>query len=325
VTAGGICGSDLHEYVAGPHTIPDQEPHPVTGDRLPITMGHEFSGVVEDAGPGVSMAAGTRVAVNPIVWCGECRYCTEGNYHRCTSGGFVGLSGGGGGFAEKAVVSVEKVVPLPADVSTRAAALAEPFSVGLHAVRQSRLELGDEVAVFGCGPIGLAVSQAARLAGATTVVAVEPRDARRERASECGATVTIDPEGVDPVEQLRETCDGGVDVAYEVAGVERTVTDAVRSTRKGGDVTIVSLFEDETALQLNDVVLGERTISGTLAYLGGPLSDREFGMTLEHVASGALDPESIVTDTVSLADVVDEGFERLLDATSDQVKILVRP
>jgi len=325
VTACGICGSDLHEYEAGPQTIPDDEPHPVTGERLPVTMGHEFSGTIVDTGPNVSMSTGTRVAVNPIVWCGDCRYCTEGNYHRCTSGGFVGLSGGGGGFSEEVVVSTEKVVPIPDGLPMESAALAEPFSVGLHAVRQSNLSTGVDVAVFGCGPIGLTIVQAARLSGAKSVIAVEPRDSRRERARESGADVLVDPRDVDPVEAIRDICEGGVDVAYEVAGVEQSVKQSIRSTRKGGEVTVVSLFDEEIPIHPNDIVLGERTLSGTLAYLGGPLSDREFRMTLKHFETGAFDPEALVTDTIGLSEIETQGFERLLDPSSDQVKILVRP
>ena len=325
VEACGICGSDLHEYVAGPMTIPGEEPHPVTGERMPITIGHEFGGVVADVGEGVSVEVGTPVAVNPFISCGECRYCDEGNYQRCVNGGFVGLSGGGGGFSESVVVDEESVVPLPDGLPTEVAALAEPFAVGLHAIRRSDLKLGDSVAVFGAGPIGLTVVQAAKAAGADRVIVSEPRRARRERAADCGADVLVDPGTEDPVSRIDEEVPGGVDVAVEVAGVGPSVEGAIQATRRGGNVTVVSLFEEPIELLPTDIVLGELTVTGTAAYLGGPLAGREFGMTLRNFERGAFDPEPLITSRIGLEEIVEDGFEALLDDESDQVKILVRP
>ncbi|MFC5973589.1 2,3-butanediol dehydrogenase [Halomarina salina] len=324
VAACGICGSDLHEYAAGPITIPDS-PHPVTGESLPITIGHEFAGTVTEGGDGAEVSTGTEVAVNPIVWCGDCRYCAEGNYHLCASGGFVGLSGGGGGFAENVVVSADQVVPLPEAVPVEVAALAEPFTVGVHAVERSGLGLGDSVAVFGSGPIGLAVVQAAAATGADPVYVSEPNPHRRELAEECGADEVLDPTATDPVEYLTERTDGGVDVTFEVAGVEPSLNQALTSTRSGGTTTIVSLFEEAVSIEPIHLVTAERTVVGTAAFHGGPRSAEEFGVTLEKFASGAFDPEPLITSRIDLGDVVDEGFERLLDEESDAVKVLVEP
>lgn len=326
VGACGICGSDLHEYAAGPIFVPDESPHPVSGERLPITMGHEFSGVVREVGEGVhDLAAGDRVAINPILYCGECRQCAEGNYHRCDSVGFIGLSGGGGGFAEEFVVDAEHAVPLADDVSLAAGALVEPLSVALHAVRRSGLRAGDDVAVFGSGPIGLSVVQCARAAGAGRIFVSEPRDARRERAAACGADDLVDPTATDAVDHVAGATGGGVDVAFEVAGVEATYDAALGSTRPGGTVAVVSIWEEEVATDPNTVVLGERTVTGTLAYLGGPRSGEEFGVVVDMLANGTLDPEPLITDRIGLDGIVDDGFEALLAEDSDQVKILVEP
>ena len=326
VGACGICGSDLHEYAAGPIFVPDGTPHPVSGDRLPITMGHEFSGVVREAGEGVDdLAAGDRVAINPILSCGECRQCVEGNYHVCDSIGFIGLSGGGGGFAEEFVADAEHAVPLADEVSLAAGALVEPLSVGFHAVRRSGLQVGDDIAVFGSGPIGLSVVQCARAAGAGRIIVSEPRDARRERAAACGADDLVDPAATDAVDHIAEATGGGVDVALEAAGVGATYDAALGSARPGGTVTVVSIWEEEVTTDPNAVVLGERTVTGTLAYLGGPRADEEFGDVIDMLAEGTLDPEPLITDRIGLDGVVDEGFEALLDEDSDQVKILVEP
>ena len=324
VAACGICGSDLHEYAAGPGTIPT-EPHPVTGESLPITIGHELGGTIVEVGDDVDVAVGTDVAVNPIVWCGECRYCLAGEYNLCANGGFVGLSGGGGGFAEELVVSEEKVVPVPDDVPTELAALVEPFTVGLHAVRRSALSAGDSVAIFGSGPIGLTVVQAVRAAGAGDIYVSEPRDARRERAADSGADVLIDPTETDAVEAIHEGTGGGADVAFEVAGIEQTVQAALGAVRSGGNLTIVSLFEEPISVQPIEIVTRELDVTGTAAFQGGPRAAEEFSRTIRMFASGALDPEQLVTARIELDDIVSEGFESLLDPESDQVKILVRP
>lgn len=326
VDSCGICGSDLHEYAAGPIFVPEGEPHPVSGDVAPIRMGHEFSGTVSEVGADVTdLEVGDHVAINPILYCGDCRQCNEGNYHICDSIGFLGLSGGDGGFAENVVVKAEQAVPLLDEVPLEYGALVEPLSVGLHAVRRSGVQAGDTVAVFGSGPIGLSVIQCLRAAGAGTIYVSEPRAARRDRAVDCGADETIDPTETDAVEYITDATGGGVDVAFEVAGIEATYKAALQSTRPSGTTTIVSIWEGEVASHPNNIVLGERTVTGTLAYLGGPRSKEEYGMVIKMLADGDLDPEPLITDRIGLDNIVDDGFESLLDPESDQVKILVKP
>jgi len=325
VDTGGICGSDLHEYAAGPIFIPEGNPHGLSNEIAPITMGHEFSGEVSEVGVEVTdLSEGDPVAINPILYCGECRQCAQADYHICDSIGFVGLSGGGGGFAENVVVDAEKAIPLREDLPLEHGALVEPLSVGLHAVRRSGVRAGDTVAVFGSGPIGLSVIQCARAAGASRILVSEPRAPRRERAAASGADRCIDPMAVDAVEEIHAATGGGVDAAFEVAGIETTFNAALRATRPSGTVTVVSIWEEKAKMQPNTLVLGERTLTGTLAYLGGPRSGEEYGMVIDMLADGVLDPDPLITDRIDLADIVD-GFESLLDDESDQVKIFVKP
>lgn len=324
VTACGICGSDLHEYAAGPIAIPDELPHPVTGETLPIPLGHEFAGEVVEVGGGVDdVSVGDPVTVNPLIYCGECQHCTAGNYNWCESGGFIGLSGDGGGLSEEIVVPREKAVRLPDAIPVEHGALAEPFSVGFHAVRTSDLSPGDAVAVYGTGPIGLTVVQAARAAGADTIYAVEPQDARRDLAASVGADEALDPTETNTVEHIHGQTDGGVDVSFEVAGVEQTVQDAVATTASGGRTTVVSQFEDTVEIDPNVFVMGERSLTGTLAYEGGPRSREEFGPVVDMFESGALDPEPLIDSRIPLEHVVEDGFEALLDPDREEVKVLV--
>jgi len=326
IEACGICGSDLHEYTAGPIFVPEGDPHPISGEKAPIRMGHEYSGTIAEVGDAVTdLADGDGVAGNPILYCGECKQWRVGHTHVCDPVGVIGLSGGNGGFAESAIVDAEHAVPLGEDVPVEYGALVEPLSVGLHAVRRSGLQAGDAVAVFGSGPIGLAVIQCARVAGAGPIFVSEPRDARRERASDCGATELINPSATDPVETIHSHTGGGADVTFEVAGVEPSFNAAVESTAPGGRTTIVSIWEEEVNTHPNTLVLGERTVTGTLAYLGGPRSDEEYGMVIDMLADGRLDPDPFITGRIGLDELVADGFDRLIDPESDHVKILVKP
>jgi (R,R)-butanediol dehydrogenase/meso-butanediol dehydrogenase/diacetyl reductase len=325
VAACGICGSDLHEYTVGPIAIPPKgEPHPVTGEELPVPLGHEFAGEVTEVGEDVSdLSVGDRVAVNPIIYCGECQLCERGDYQLCESGGFVGLSGGGGGLSEEVVVPEEKAIALPDSVSSAHGALAEPFSVGFHAVQKSDFSAGDSVAVYGTGPIGLTVVQVLQAVGAGTVYAVEPQDSRRELAAEVGADEVLNPVETDPVPYITERTGGGVDVAFEVAGIERTLQDAIASTLAGGNVTVVSVFEDTAEIHPNEIVLNGRSLTGTLAYQGGPRSAEDFGAVIDMFESGDLDPEALISSRIGLDGTVEDGFEALLDPEREEVKILV--
>jgi (R,R)-butanediol dehydrogenase/meso-butanediol dehydrogenase/diacetyl reductase len=320
----GICGSDVHEYAHGPVMVPDDDPHPLTGESAPVTLGHEFSGRISEVGAEVTgFEEGDAVAVNTIHYCDACTQCDRGNYHLCESIGFVGLSGGGGAYAENVVVDAEKAVPLREEVPIEYGALVEPLSVGLHAVRLAGVQPGDTVAVFGSGPIGLAVTQCARTAGARRIFVSEPRTARRERAGDSGADRCLDPTSTDPVEEIQSATDGGVDVAFEAAGVEPAFDGALRATRQRGTMTALGVFMDEVSIQPG--MIGERTLTRSTGFQGGPRSHEEYGMVIDMLADDMLDPAPFVTDRIGLDTLVDDGFESLLDDEGDQVKIFVKP
>jgi (R,R)-butanediol dehydrogenase/meso-butanediol dehydrogenase/diacetyl reductase len=323
----GICGSDLHEYSAGPIAVPDDEPHPLTGDRLPVTLGHEFAGNVEETGENVkAVSSGDRVAINPGLVCGDCVYCREGDYSLCNSIASIGLQGAGGGLAESVVVPAQNVVQLPEAVSTEQAALVEPFSVAIRGVRRSGLEPGDSVGVFGAGPIGLATVQAARAAGAGEIYVSEPRDTRREAAKELGATAVIDPQTEDPVRWMKSETENGVAAAYEAVGMENTFVQSIRSTRKGASVVVLGVFEGSVSVQPNLLIMADRDVAGSFAYGCGPKSKTgEFKTAIRWLADGRLRTDPLVTSRIELENVVEEGFEALVDPETDEIKVLVQP
>ncbi|WP_417743193.1 2,3-butanediol dehydrogenase [Salipiger sp.] len=312
----GICGSDLHEYLAGPIFVPVDEDHPLSHDKAPITMGHEYCGTVTELGDGVTdLAIGDRVAIEPIFACGTCPACLEGKYNLCDSLGFVGLSGGHGGFAAHSVVPARMVHKMPDDLSMEQGALVEPAAVALHAVRLSKIKAGDKAAVFGAGPIGLLVVEALRVAGASEIHVVEPSEVRRQKALDLGATSAIDPTESDAVDTIRAAT-GGVHVAFEVTGVPQVLPQCIDATRHEGQVLIVSIWEKEASFQPNTAVLKERQLQGTIAYRN------VYPAVMALMTQGYFSADQLVTKRIALDDIVAEGFEALV-AEKSHVKILV--
>ncbi|CAM2993024.1 2,3-butanediol dehydrogenase [Paenibacillus sediminis] len=313
----GICGSDLHEYVAGPIFIPKNEPHPLSRDKAPIVMGHEFSGQVVEVGEGVTrVKPGTRVVVEPILTCGECSACHKGKYNLCEKMGFHGLSGGGGGFAEYTVVDEHMVHILPDDLSYEQGALVEPAAVALHAVRLSKLKAGDKAVVFGAGPIGLLLIEALKAAGAAEIYAVELSPERREKAEELGAVV-LDPSKVDVVAEIHRLTDGGADVSFEVTGVPAVLQQSIDATKFEGETVIVSIWENEASVKPNQIVMKERSVIGIIGYRD------VFPAVLQLMKQGYFPADKLVTKRIKLDNIVQEGFEALLKE-KNQVKILVK-
>jgi len=313
----GICGSDLHEYLAGPIFVPVGEDHPLSHDQAPITMGHEYSGVVTEVGENVThVVKGDRVAIEPIFACGDCPACLEGKYNLCDSLGFVGLSGGHGGFAAYSVVPARMVHKMPDALSMEQGALVEPAAVALHAVRMSKIKAGDTAAVFGAGPIGLLVVEALRVAGAAQIHVVEPSDVRRQKALDLGATSAIDPTSTDAVAAIRAAT-GGVHVAFEVTGVPQVLPQCIDATRHEGQTLIVSIWEKEAAFHPNTVVLKERQLLGTIAYRN------VYPAVMELMTQGYFNADKLVTKRIAIEDIVPEGFEALV-AEKSHVKILVK-
>src|SRR6476659_6849160 len=230
VVTCGICGTDLHEYMAGPIVTP-VEPHPLTGAQNPQILGHEFAGEVVAVGAGVrSVAEGDRVAIMPLAYCGHCAYCRRGLQHLCATMGCVGLSHAWGGMAEFATVAEYQVVRLTETVDYRQGALIEPTAVAAYGVERAGVAPGDSVLVTGAGPIGALAALCAQAAGASSVYISEPNPARRARAEALGVATVLDPTVLDVPAFLREQSDGlGIDVAIECSGHPNGFGAAVQS------------------------------------------------------------------------------------------------
>ncbi|KAK5421900.1 hypothetical protein LTR46_001154 [Exophiala xenobiotica] len=316
----GICGSDLHEYLGGANLIPDKSPHPITGETLPLTLGHEFSGIVEEVGEGVThVSKGDRVCIQPTIYDGDCRACRRGLVNCCDKNGFVGLSGWGGGLAEHMVVPASCVKPLPDNISLEVGALIEPLAVGWHAVDISPYKDGDAALVLGGGPIGLAVVQALAGKGCKTIIVSEVSGRRRQFAQQFGAHHVIDPTAVDVVEEVDRLTGGeGADVGFDAAGVQVAVDSAFKAIKARGTLVNIAVWEKRAALQMNDVVFRERAYMGVATYALG-----DFEAVINAISTGAMKPEGMITKTIKLDQVAEEGFKTLIEDKENHVKILV--
>jgi L-iditol 2-dehydrogenase len=225
VEAVGICGSDLHWFEEG--GIGD------TRLDVPLVVGHEFAGVVED-GP----LAGRRVAVDPAIPCERCDVCREGHPNLCPTVLFAGHGACDGGLREYMTWPEHRLHALPEPMDGVTGALLEPLGVAIHAVDLGHVDVGARVAIVGCGPIGLLLGQVLAAAGATVALAVDPLEHRRAAAAAAGAEAAIAP---------GEPWDGPpVDVAFEAAGTDEAVDVALRAARPGARVVLAGIPGGDT-------------------------------------------------------------------------------
>jgi (R,R)-butanediol dehydrogenase/meso-butanediol dehydrogenase/diacetyl reductase len=316
----GICGSDLHEYLDGPVLI-TEEAHPVTGQKAPITLGHEFSGTVVGVGDGVSsVKVGERVTADCPISCGKCFYCMRDLPTHCLEVFYAGFHADGA-MAEYMLAPESEVYKLPDSISDEIGALLEPLAVGIHGVRRSRLQEGDTVSILGTGPIGLSTLLAARAAGASKIFALEISEQRRKMALAMGATTVINPKEVDAVKQICELTDGlGVDVSFDCIGHPISGPLAVELARTVGTVVIVGVSPGVSPdFNFLSIMLPEKTVLGSNGYT------REIGMAIELVADGRIDPARLITGKVPLKDSGEKGFKELINNPEKNLKILLQP
>ncbi|KAJ5160582.1 uncharacterized protein N7482_007586 [Penicillium canariense] len=315
----GICGSDLHEYISGPVLIP-KEKHPITGEKSPVTMGHEFSGIIEEVGEDVEgFSVGQRAVVRPTIYDGSCSACQQGCEHCCKNIGFIGLSGYGGGMANHIVAPAEHFYHLPESISLKVAALIEPLAVAWHAVTISPFKCGDNVLILGGGPIGIGMIQVLKLQGAKTIFVVELMDNRKELAKVYGATNVLDPREEDIPKAVHKLTDNqGVDVIFDTAGVEGALNGVIPACRVHGTIVNIAVWEEAPAVKVNDLTYKE------VNYLGAALYDEtSFKDVIKALEHGQLKPQKMITAEIKLSDAVDKGFQQLLDHRDQHCKILI--
>ncbi|MFC9767208.1 Zn-dependent alcohol dehydrogenase [Rhodococcus jostii] len=315
--AVGLCHSDLHYIDATWST------------DLPEVLGHEVAGVVAAVGSEVSsVRPGDHVVTCATIFCGYCRYCTNGQLSLClnhqalrtrprpkltnAAGRPVGTMGGLGGFAdsmlvhENGVVKIDEAMPFD-----RACLLGCSIVTGVGAVfRGAQVQPGSTVAVIGCGGVGIAAIQGARLAGASQIIAIDVNEHALEQAKFFGATSTVNGREVDSVEAVRELTGGGVDYSFEAIGVRVTAEQAVTMLAPGGVATILGMVPDEQPLRIpsSEFFMKEKRIQGSL--FGSNQFMVDIPRFVDYYLQGRLRLDEMVSGRIRL-DEINDGFDAM--------------
>ena len=286
IKAAGICHSDVH-YRAGTSPV----------KPLPVTLGHEVAGIVEDVGPKVTnVKVGDRVCLHYLITCGDCHYCSTGNEQFCRTGKMIGKHYDGG-YAEYIAIPARSVVLLPDEIPfDHGAIMMCSSATSLHALRRSRLQAGETVAIFGVGGLGMSAIQIAEALGALDVYAVDINADKLELAARFGA-IPVNAAACDPVAEIqRLTGQRGVDVALELIGLPQTIGQAVQSLAIFGRAVIVGITPRPVEIDTYHELIGrEAEIIGSDDHLL-----QELPLLIEMVRRGKLDLSHVVTGTVPL-------------------------
>jgi L-iditol 2-dehydrogenase len=282
VRSVGVCGSDVHYYE-----------HGRIGDfvvRAPLVLGHEVSGRIVAAGPGVDPGRlGSRVAIEPGAACGHCAQCRAGRYNLCPDMRFFATPPVDGALGEYVQVRGDLAFDLPANVSDDAAALLEPLSVGIWATSKAAVTVGGSVLIAGAGPIGLVTAQIARARGATAIVVTDIAPHRLAAAERNGATAVLPAAEVRAVGQ-------DFDAFIDCSGAPPAITAGIRALRPAGRAVLVGMGPDELVLPFAFLQRREITVTGTFRYAN------TWPTAIALAASGAVSLDALVTGRFPLAE-----------------------
>lgn len=312
IRTGGICGSDLHYYQHGGFgTIRLQQP---------MVLGHEVAGVINEVSSDVThLSIGDRIAVNPSLPCGQCRFCQLGLQNHCLDMRYFGsamrMPHVQGAFRQEIVVAASQAYKLADGVSDAEGAMAEPFAVALHAVNRAGPLLGRKVLVTGCGPIGAMVIIAARRAGATEIVATDVLDQPLRKALKVGANEAINVASSPDSLKKYALDKGHFDVLFEASGNERAIRAAFDVVRPRGVIVQLGLSGNEFTLPFNMIVAKEFDVRGAFRF------HEEFGVAVDLINQGLVDLKPLVSATLSYRDA-GHAFALAADRTQSMKVIL---
>lgn len=321
VDAAGICGSDGKCYSGGEmFWVPDDP-----WVKAPVIPGHEFFGTVVELGEGAAEAHGLQIGdkaiAEQIVPCGECRYCTRGEYWMCEVHDIYGFQKdvADGAWAEymrfHANARVHKV---PADMPLNAGVLIEPLACAIHAVERGEIQLGDTVVLAGAGTLGLLMLQVIKLKNPGRIIVTDAKPARLEIAKRLGADVTIDVTAEDPAARIKELTDGyGCDVFIEATGYPAAVQQGLDALRKLGTMVVFGVFGSPVTTDWS--VIGDRK---ELTLHGAHLGPYRYPLAIDYLHRGVVDADVMVTHRLPLSDV-QNGIDMLL--RGEGIKLMLVP
>ena len=312
----GVCGSDLMRVmVKGAY-------------KHPITIGHEFSGIVEDTGTNeAGLNPGDRVTVTPLVPCGKCDYCKIGQHVLCDDYSYYG-SRINGAMAEYIKVDADNVIKIPLNVDFESAAMTDPVAVALHAVRKTKIEPGQNAAVFGLGAIGLLAVQWLRYSGCSTIFAIDIFNEKLELAEKLGADVCINAKSENVLEVIKnKTNKRGLDIVIELAGSKISQIQAIDSVRKLGRVVLCGISYDDLVIPnavLSKILRSEIEITGAWNSLISALPVNEWESSLNFMNSGKIKCNPIISHRFRLEQCM-EAFDMMFNKKEVFNKVLFKP
>lgn len=312
IAFGGICGSDLHYYQHGGFGT--------VRIKQPITLGHEVSGIVDDCGAQVSgFERGQRIAISPSRPCGQCRFCQAGQHNHCLNMRFYGSAMPfphiQGAFSEAIIIERYQAHPIAAHLSLSEAALAEPLSVGLHAISRAGSVLGQQVLVTGCGPIGLLLIGALRRAGAGRIVACDIANLPLKCAREMGADETIDLSTQADRLEVYKAEKGQFDTVFEASGSQAALRTALDLIRPRGVLVTVGMGGD-VSLPMTQLVAKEVDMRGTFRF------HAEFATAVRFLNEGLINGKPVITRVLPMDQAI-EAFKLAADK-SQSLKVQIQ-
>lgn len=323
VKRAGICGTDLHDYTSGPHSIPVDKPDPLTGAVAPVTMGHEFCGIVHEIGKDVTgWKVGDRVVIAPLQSCGKCYFCKRGLNHLCVIQAGLGLQTKEGGFAKYCKVKDYQLHKMPDHMNWAQGALVEPTCLAMYGIRRSGLVPGDTVLITGGGPMAVLNMMCAFVAGAAKVYMTEKHPGRIAKLQELGATEVFNVTECDVLSEIMTRTDNlGVDVAIECTGSESGINLCFDALRKQGMYVQSGLSLGEVKVRPWQWALKDIQMIGLWC-----CNYYDYDNIIQLVADKRIDVEKLVTKVIKLDDIVSEGFEALArNKDKKEIKIHVIP
>jgi L-idonate 5-dehydrogenase len=312
VAFGGICGSDLHYYQHGGFGT--------VRIKQPITLGHEVSGIVDGWGAQVTgFERGQRIAISPSRPCGQCRFCQAGQHNHCLNMRFYGSAMPfphiQGAFSEAIIIERYQAHPIAAHLSLSEAALAEPLSVGLHAISRAGSVLGQQVLVTGCGPIGLLLIGALRRAGAGRIVACDIASLPLNCAREMGADETIDLSTEADRLEVYKAEKGQFDTVFEASGSQAALRTALDLIRPRGVLVTVGMGGD-VSLPMTQLVAKEVDLRGTFRF------HAEFATAVRFLNEGLINGKPVITRVLPMDQAI-EAFKLAADK-SQSLKVQIQ-
>ncbi len=308
----GVCGSDVHYYETG--RIGSQVV------QFPFAVGHECSATVADTGPGVTnLKKGQPVVVEPAVSCWQCVQCKAGRPHTCEKLKFLGCPGQiAGCLSEYIVMPAECCLPTYDAITLQKGVLCEPFAIGVYAVEQSGLTAGQTAAIFGAGPIGLSCLAAAQYEDASAIYMTEKIADRIEIAKSAGADWVGSPETADVVAEISGSCSGGVDIAFECAGQQDTLDQAINILKPGGKLMMIGIPRESRVSFCPDLIRRKE-----ISMINVRRQNHCTQKAIDRIASGKVNLDYMVTHTYSF-EQTQQAFDLAAGYKDGVIKALVK-